>query len=140
LRELLARTLDEYHARIIDAAMVVQRVTEMHQEMAGDARRAKLLGLSEDEVAFYDAVAKVAPDVYDDPFLSELIHEVVQAVKRTVRPDWTEPHRNDVRAAVRVAIKGVLRRRGLREADFEPFVDRLQAQAESSFREWPLAA
>jgi hypothetical protein len=139
-RELLKKTLDDYHSRVIDAAMVVQRIAEMHRELEGDARRAKLLGLAEDEVAFYDAVAGLAPDVYDEPYLCEVIHEVVQAVKRNIRPEWTQPHRSDVRAAVRVAVRMVLRKRQVRDQDREAFSERLLQQAEARFAAWPLAA
>ena len=53
--------------------------------------------------------------------------------------DWTEPHRDQVRAEIRAAVKRVLRRRGVREADFEPFIARLMQQAESQYAEWPFA-
>lgn len=66
--------------------------------------------------------------------------DVLQAVKRNLRPDWTQPHRSDVRAAVRYSVKMVLKRRRLRDDDREAFAERLLAQAEARFGNWPLAA
>lgn len=139
-RELLEKTLQRYHARIIDAAAVVEDMVRMRKEMeAGDAR-AKLLGLANDELAFYDAVSENFESVYQQPFLRDLIHEVVQIIKMNLKVDWTAPHRDDVRAAVRAAVKRVLRQRGVKAEDFDPFVERLMAQAEALYADWPIAA
>jgi len=139
-RELLENTLQRYHNRIIDAAAVVQEMIKMRQEMeAGDAR-AKQLDLADDELAFYDAVADNYQTVYEQPVLRDLVHDVVQTIKKNLKVDWTEPHRDDVRAAVRAAVKRVLRRKPVKPEDFEPFIERFMAQAEALYAEWPTAA
>jgi hypothetical protein len=51
-------------------------------------------------------------------------------VKKNLKVDWTEPHREDVKAAVRAAVRRVLRRRGVKEEDFEPFLVRIMEQTE----------
>ena len=76
--------------------------------------------------------------VYKEKFVRDLVHDVVQTIKRTLKVDWTEPPRDHVRAEMRAAVKRVLRRRGLREADFDPFVARFVQQAEAQYAEWPL--
>jgi hypothetical protein len=57
----------------------------------------------------------------------------VATIKKNLKVDWTEPHREDVKAAVRAAVKRVLRRRGVKEEDFEPFVARIMEQAEALY-------
>jgi type I restriction enzyme R subunit len=84
-RELLQKTLDRYHKRVIDAATVVQTIVEMKKEMDADARRTKLLGLSEEELAFFDAVHENYAKVYDEPVLRDLIHDVVQTIKKNLK-------------------------------------------------------
>ena len=69
-RDMLEKTLQRYHSRLVDAAAVVQAMIEIRKEMEGDARRAKLLGLADEEIAFYDAVAENYATVYDERFLS----------------------------------------------------------------------
>jgi hypothetical protein len=60
---------------------------------------------------------QAARPVYNEPFLRDLVHDVVQTIKRNLKVDWTEPHRDQVRAEIRAAVKRVLRRRSVREAD-----------------------
>jgi type I restriction enzyme R subunit len=139
-RELLEKTLQRYHSRIIDAAAVVEEMVRMRRDFEASDARAKLLGLAEDEVAFYDAVAETYETIYQQQFLRDLIHEVVQTIKTNLKVDWTEAHRDDVRAAIRSAVKRVLRQRGVKAEDFEPFVLRLMAQAEALYADWPLVA
>jgi type I restriction enzyme R subunit len=139
-RELLEETLQRYHNRLIDAAAVIRAMIAIREEMEQDDKRAAELGLGEDELAFYDAVAENFEGIYDEKLLSGLIHEVVQTVKRNLKVDWTEPHRSDVKAGVRAAVKRVLRNRGVDAGDFEAIVGRIMEQAEAMYAEWPLAA
>ena len=71
------------------------------------------LGLDDDELAFYDAVAANLGTLFDQAVLSGLIHDVVQTIKRNLKVDWTAPHRDDVKAGVRSAVRRVLRRKGV---------------------------
>jgi len=139
-RQLLEQTLQRYHNRLIDAASVVAEMLNMKKAMDATDARARDLGLPEEELAFYDAVAANAERVYDEPFLRDLVHEVVQAIKRNLKVDWTEPHRQQVHAEIRVSVKRVLRKRGVREEDFEPFIERFMEQAQAQYAEWPLVA
>ncbi len=139
-RALLEDTLRRYHNRLIDAAAVIQAMIQIHNEMENDDRRAAELGLEEDELAFYDAVAENLEGIYDTPFLRDLIHEVVQRIKRNLKVDWTEPHRDDVKAAVRAAVRNVLRQKNVQAADLEALVGKIMEQAEALYRDWPLAA
>jgi type I restriction enzyme, R subunit len=139
-RELLEQTLQRYHNRLIDAAAVIRAMIEMRKEWEKDDRRAEELGLAEDELAFFDAVAVSGESVYADELLRDLVHEVVQTIKRNLKVDWTEPHREDVKAGVRAAVKRVLRAKGVRAEDFDLFVHQIMEQAEALFGDWPLAA
>lgn len=112
---------------------------EIGNQADGAKRRAKLLGLGDDELAFYDAVAENYATVYDEQFLSGLIHDVVQSIKKTLKVDWTEEHRSDVKAAVWVPFKKVLAWKGVKEADFEPLLQRFLKQAGVLYENWPLA-
>jgi len=139
-RELLENTLRKYHNRLIDAAAVIQAILRIKQEMDSAGARAKAMGLEEEELAFYDAVAANYANIYGDKFLADLVHDVVQTVKRNLKVDWTEPHRDDVKAGVRAAVKRVLRKNDIKVEDLEPFVSAVMAQAEALFADWPVAA
>lgn len=139
-RELLESTLQKYHQRIIDAAAVVRAMIEIHDEMQADDARAAELGLEPEEIAFFDAVAEAAGTVYDHDFLRDLIHDVVVSIKRNLKVDWTEPHREEIKSAVRAAVKRVLRNRGVRREDIATILSRIMDQAEQMYEEWPEAA
>jgi type I restriction enzyme, R subunit len=139
-REMLEKTLQKYHNRLIDAAAVVEAMLQIRKEMQDEDGRAGALGLERDELAFYDAIAANYGRIYGVEFLRDLVHEVVQSVKRNLKVDWTEPHREDVKAAVRAAVKRILRNREVRAEDFDRFVSAIMEQAEALYGDWPLVA
>ncbi len=139
-RELLAATLQKYHNRLIDAAAVIQMMVQIRQEELREQQRAGQLNLAPEELAFYDAVAAKLATVYDEKFLASLIHDVVVAVKRNLKVDWTEPHRDAVQAEVRSAVRRVLRSRDVRREDFDYLVEKIMEQAAALYRYWPQAA
>lgn len=101
----------------------------IRREMESDDQRAQELGLTPEEIAFYDAVAGNFMTIYDQIFLRDLVHEVVQTLKRNLKVDWTEPSREEIRAGVRSAVRMVLRRNGIQEKDLEPFLGSVIVQA-----------
>lgn len=138
--ELLTETLQKYHNRLIDAAAVVRAMLQIKQELDADGQRAAELNTEDDELAFYGALAANFANVYEPGFLRDVVHDVVQTIKRQLKVDWAEPHRDSVRAEIRAAVKRVLRRKdGIRDEDIETILQRLIEQAEASFRDWPLA-
>lgn len=139
-QELLEATIQKYHNRLIDAATVIQAMLEIRKEMDADDARAKELGLAEDELAFYDAVTTNFGNVYDVEILRDLVHDVVLSIKRNLKVDWTQPHRESVKAAVRAAVKRVLRTRGVKAEDLDPFTAAIMEQAEALYADWPIAA
>ncbi len=66
--------------------------------------------------------------------------DVVQTIKRNPKVDWTEPQRDQVCAEIGAAVKRVLRKRGVQEADFHPFNARFVQPAEAQYAEWPVIA
>ncbi len=136
----LEQTLYSYHNRLIDAKAVIEQMIALKKEMEVSAQHAQELGLSGEEMAFYDAIAGNFMTVYDQELLCSLVHDVVQVVKRNLKVDWTEPHRDDVRSAVRSAVRRVLARRGIRQQDLEPLLGSVLVQAEALYADWPLSA
>jgi type I restriction enzyme R subunit len=139
-RELLEKTIQQYHNRLVDAAAVIKAMLEIKQELDADAARAEALGLEPEEVAFYDALSANVERVYEPGFLRDLVHDVVQAVKARLKVEWTQPHRDTVKAGVRAAVKRVLNQRGVREEDLDGLLEAVMRQAEAMYRDWPLAA
>jgi type I restriction enzyme R subunit len=139
-KELLENTLKKYHNRLIDAAAVIRAMIRIREEMENDDRRTEELGLNEEELAFYDSVSKNYNDIYGEEFLCSLIHDVVQVIRNNLKVDWIQPHREDIKASVRAAVKRVLRTRKVKTDDFDQFVSNIMLQAEALYADWPQAA
>jgi type I restriction enzyme R subunit len=137
---MLEEMLRRYHNNAITAAEVLQAMVNIRQEMRAEDRRKQETGLSDEELAFYDAIAGLGEGAYDMPFLCDLVRDVVQAVKRNLKVDWTKPHRENVKAGVQTAVKNTLRRKRIKAEQFEFILRRVMEQAEALYADWPLAA
>jgi len=137
-RQRLEKTLLDYHNRLIDAKAVIEQMIAIKREWEADDQRAQALGLTPEEIAFYDAVAGNFMTIYDQATLRDIVHEVVQTLKRNLKVDWTEPSREEIRAGVRSAVKTVLRKKGIQEKDLEPFLGSVMVQAQALYAEWPV--
>ncbi len=110
--EMLEQSLRRYQNRAIEAAQVIEELIELAKELREAGARGEQLGLSEDEVAFYDALETndSAVQVLGDETLREIARELVDTVRRNVAIDWTI--REDVRARLRVMVRRILRKHG----------------------------
>jgi type I restriction enzyme R subunit len=104
LAELLAR----YQNRQLSSAEVVQALVELAKKMRAARRRHEDLGLSEEEAAFYDALAGQADELSANHALADLVRELVRKIKKDLAIDWTS-HEN-VEANIRAQVKRLLRR------------------------------
>jgi type I restriction enzyme R subunit len=112
----------------------------IRQEMTAEDKRKAETGLTDEELAFYDSIAEQGQNIYDQPFLCDLVRDVVQAVKRNLKVDWTKPHRENVKAEVKAAVKMVLRRKGIKAEQFDFILNRVMEQAAALYENWPIAA
>ena len=110
--EMLERTLRRYQNRAIEAAQVIEELIQLAREMREANERGEQLGLSEDELAFYDALETndSAVKVLGDETLRDIARQLVETVRNNVTIDWTL--RENVRAKLRVLVKRILRRHG----------------------------
>ncbi len=110
--EMLERTLRRYRNRSVEAAQVIEELIRLAREMREANARGETLGLSEDELAFYDALETndSAVRVLGDETLRGIACELVEIVRSNVAIDWTL--REKVRAHLRRLVKRCLRKHG----------------------------
>jgi type I restriction enzyme R subunit len=110
--ERLEEAIARYHNRAIDSVQVIQELIELAKEMRASMKRGEELGLSDDEIAFYDALAenKSAVDVLGIQGLRELAQEIVHRIRPLVTVDWSV--KENVRAKLRVEVRRLLRQYG----------------------------
>ncbi|MCY6492815.1 type I restriction endonuclease subunit R [Leptolyngbya sp. GGD] len=134
--EMLESTIKRYQNRSIESAQVIQELIELAKEMREASKRGEDLGLSEDELAFYDAleVNDSAVQVLGDETLRIIARELVEAVRRNVTIDWTE--RETVRAKLRTIVKRLLRKYGYPPDKQEKATQTVIQQAETLCKDW----
>lgn len=110
--EMLEKAIRKYQNKAIEAAEVIDEMIELARKMREENKRGEGLGLSDDEIAFYDAleVNDSAVKVLGDETLKTIARELVQAVRNNVTIDWTL--KESVQAKLRVMVKRVLRKYG----------------------------
>jgi len=110
--EMLEQTIRRYQNRAIEAAQVIEELIQLAKQMRESNARGEALGLSEDEVAFYDALETndSAVKVLGDETLRGIARELVETVRNNVTIDWTLCE--NVRAQLRVLVKRILRKHG----------------------------
>ena len=110
--ERLEQTIRRYQNRTVEAAQVIEELIAIARELREASARGEALGLSDDELAFYDAlgVNDSAVQVLGDETLRDIARELVETVRSNVTIDWTL--RENVRANLRRLVKRVLRKHG----------------------------
>ena len=137
--DMLEQTIRRYQNRAIEAAQVIEELIGLAKDMRAANARGEQLGLSEDELAFYDAleVNDSAVKVLGEPTLMTIARELVAAVRKNVTIDWTV--RENVRAQLRVIVKRILRKYGYPPDKQEKATQTVLEQAEVLSAEWAVA-
>ena len=110
--EMLEQTIHRYGNRAVEAAQVIEELIQLARDMREANARGEALGLTEDELAFYDALETndSAVHVLGDETLRDIARELVETVRNNVKIDWTL--RENVRANLRRLVKRILRKHG----------------------------
>jgi type I restriction enzyme R subunit len=134
--EMLEQTIRRYQNRAIEAAQVIEELIGLARDMREANARGESLGLSDDELAFYDALETndSAVKVLGDETLRGIARELVQTVRSNVTIDWTL--RENVRAQLRVLVKRILRKHGYPPDKQEKATQTVLEQAEVLSAEW----
>jgi type I restriction enzyme R subunit len=133
--EMLEQTIRRYQNRAIEAAQVIEELIGLAKEMREANARGEKLGLSEEELAFYDALETndSAVKVLGDETLRTIAQELVKTVRANVTIDWTV--RENVRAQLRVLVKRILRKHGYPPDKEEKAIDTVLEQASCLYSE-----
>jgi len=134
--QLLERAIRRYQSRTIEAVQVIEELIELAREMREADRRGEDLGLSEEELAFYDALETndSAVKVLGDETLRTIAQELVETVRKNVTIDWTV--RENARAHLRVMVKRILRKYGYPPDKQEKATQTVLEQAAVLSLEW----
>ncbi len=134
--QMLDQSINKYHNRSIEAAQVIEELIELAKEMKAAHKRGEDLGMTEDELAFYDAleVNDSAVKVLGDETLRKIAKELVEAVRKNATIDWTV--KESARAKLRVIVRRLLRKYGYPPDKQEKATQTVLEQAELLCKEW----
>jgi type I restriction enzyme R subunit len=134
--EMLERSLRKYQNRAIETAAVIEELIELAKEIREAKDRGVRLGLTDDELAFYDALETndSAVAVLGDETLRTIARELVGTVRRNTTIDWAE--KESVRAKLRLMVKRILKRYGYPPDRQEKATRTVLEQAEQLSASW----
>jgi len=134
--ERLQDAIARYHANAITTAEVLQELIELARDIRAARNRGEEQGLSDAEIAFYDALAEneSAVAVMGDDKLRVIAHELLVSLRENVAVDWA--HRESARARLRVLVKRILRKYGYPPDLQDAAVQTVLQQAEVLSEAW----
>jgi type I restriction enzyme R subunit len=137
--ELLEQAIRKYQNRAIETAQVIEELIALAKGIREANARGQMMGLNEDELAFYDALETndSAVKVLGAPTLKAIARELVATVRKNVTIDWTI--RDNVRAHLRVLVKRILRKHGYPPDKQEKATQTVLEQAALLSTEWAVA-
>lgn len=108
--EMLTNVVKRYQNRAIETAQVIEELIEMAKKFHAAANRGEELGLTEDEVRFYDALANNESAVRElnDETLKKIAHELTENLRKNITVDWSA--RESIRAKLRIMVKRILKK------------------------------
>lgn len=134
--ERLEDAIARYHANAITTAEVLQELIQIAKDIRAARARGEEQGLSDEEIAFYDALAEneSAVQAMGDDKLRVIAHELLVSLRQNVSVDWA--HRENARAKMRVLVKRVLRKYGYPPDLQDAAVQTVLQQAEALSAGW----
>jgi type I restriction enzyme R subunit len=134
--ELLANVVKRYQNRSIETAQVMQELVDMAKKFREAMNRGQELGLTDDEIKFYDALANNQAAVMElkDEILKKIAQELTKSLRENLSVDWSQ--RESVRAKLRIMVKRILRKYKYPPDQEDGAVALVLQQAEELSAEW----
>lgn len=134
--DLLDKTIKKYTNRSVEAAEVIEELIELARKVREEKNRGKQQNMTEDEIAFYDALEAndSAVKVLGDETLKKIALELTQMIRNSVTIDWTQ--RESVQAEIRLKVKKILRKYGYPPDKQEKATQTVLEQAEMIAKDW----
>lgn len=134
--ELLANVVKRYQNRAIETAQVIEELIAMARKFREAANRGADLGLNDDEVRFYDALADNESAVRElsDETLKKIAHELAENLRSNLTVDWSV--RESVRAKLRLMVRRILRKYKYPPDQQEAAVELVLQQADALGEAW----
>lgn len=134
--DMLDATMRKYQNRAIETAQIINELINLARQIREAQNRGEKLGLTEDEIAFYDALDTndSAVQILGDDTLKMIARDLVQQVKSNISIDWNV--KESAKAKIRVTVKRLLRKYGYPPDKQEKATDTVLKQTELLCVDW----
>ena len=133
LLELLEKIIEEYENRVISTSKVIERLIELAKEVKKVDEKAEQMNLSEEELAFYDAVTSKKM-INQDEKIKELVKKLVKMIRRDLTIDWT--NNEIIKARIRSNARLLLLRNQFQPKETEEITNLIYQQAFCLYRDY----
>ncbi len=137
LLELLEKTIEEYENNIINSSKVIERLLELAKEIKKVEKAGNSLGLSEEEVAFYDALSQGKKHINDNEQLKKIVKDLVKIIRRDLMIDWT--NNEQIKARIRANVRILLLQNNIPKKEGDQILELILSQAKSLYADYVFA-
>jgi type I restriction enzyme, R subunit len=136
LLELLEKTIEDYENNIINSSKVIERLLELAKEVKKTEKAGESLGLSEEEVAFYDALSQGKKHIKNDDQLKAIVKDLIKIIRRDLMVDWT--NNEQIKARIRANVRILLLRNSIPKKEGDQLLELILNQAKSLYADYSL--
>lgn len=133
LLDMLEEIIEEYENNIINSAKVIEKLIELAKEIKKAEHAGEELGLSDDEMAFYDVLSK-GKRVLKDMQLKKLVKELVKTIRGDITVDWTD--HEIIKSRIRANVRLVLLRNNFPYEEVDNLTSMVYEQAKSLYKDY----
>lgn len=133
LKDEVDKVINEYHSHFFDSLIALEKLREVAREMQEEDTRRVQLGLSDEEEAFYEILAKHKTAIADFELIKEVVKEITTSIKKNLQIDWFK--KPDARAQIMLAVRRVLTKKGITD-ELKDILEEIMEQAEARYKEW----
>jgi len=136
LLEMLEAVIEQYENGLIDSAKVIEQLIQLAQDIKAADKIAEQMGLTEEELAFYDAVSRGKRYIKKDEDLKMFVKDLVKTIKRDLTVDWT--NNEMIKARIKATVSRMLLQRNYppQEKETELVLDYIYNQAYILYRDY----
>ena len=132
--EILEDIIEDYESRVISSAKVIERLIKLAKDIRKEENTWENLGLTEEELAFYDAIAEAKKSDLKKGELKDIVKELVRMIRRDITVDWT--NNDTVKSKIRAGVRLLLLRNNFSAGESERIVEIVYKQAAAFYQDW----
>jgi type I restriction enzyme R subunit len=133
LREEVQKVIARYHDNAIDSYTTELELLKQAKDITEEDERTKQLGLSDEELAFFEILAKHQQAITDNKVIADLVKDIVKSIHKNLQVDWYK--KPDVKAQIMLAVKKALRGK-ITLDELNKVMEKIMEQPTERFREW----